>query len=1110
MFDKLKNKILVLDGATGTEIQNYNLTEEDFKGEAFKNHKTFLKGCNEILNITNPSIIKDIHFKYMEAGADIIETNSFNANRISLGEYNLQEKAYEIAKKSAVLAKESTTKFFEKYKKKIFIAGSIGPTSKSLSIPVGNVPYERSLAFDDLKEIYYEQILGLVNGGIDIVLIETIFDGLNAKAALLAAEEVFAYKNINLPIMISMTVNKQGKLLSGQSMESLAVALDRKSIISFGLNCSFGAKDLIPLIKKLGKFVDKPISLYPNAGLPNEEGKYNETPQITVSYLRELIDGKHLNIVGGCCGTSFEHIKEIVSATKNKEPRKFNLEKKHNYILSGNEIYDFKGKFSPVGERNNVAGSKLFKRLIEEENYIKALEIARNQIKNGANILDINLDDGLLDSSLEMEKYLKVLQNDPLVSKYPLMIDSSEFKTIEIALKSTAGKSIINSISLKEGEEKFIEKALIIKKYGASVVAMAFDEKGQGVNFERKIEIIEREYKILKRLGFEDSEIIFDPNILTIGTGSESDRFNGVHYLNTIKWIRDNLGPVGIVGGLSNLSFAFRGNNSLRASIHKLFIDRAKKIGMNFAIMNPGEKAPALSEEEIRIIESLILGEENSLDDVLTLSLKKNEVKKPKVVLEDCESKIKQALIYGGSTTFQEDIAEALKKYSPLTIIQEILMSGMEEVGKMFEVGELYLPQLIRSATVMNNAIDILTPLLARNEKVTSKGKVVMATVAGDVHDIGKNIVGTVLKCNGFEIFDLGVMVSKDEIYKKAVEINADVVTLSGLISPSLKEMEKVLKLFNENNMNIPILVAGATTSKLHTALKLEPLYEKKVVHVTDALDTLSLVSKICGNTLEREKYLFEKNEELKKLSEAYYENKKMKKPVCEVREKYENKLKVPKNLGKFYLEIPIEKLEKHINWNFVLENLKVRKTKVERETLEEIREIFNVMKEKKVVAKATFGIFNCEKNLENDQVKILAQGQETKINFVKSSYKNTKVSLSDFLNEKDYIGAFLISVKSNIFQEKIYEKIIENLILMEAAESSSKYLQDYISERMWEINIRPAIGYNSIPDHSLKRVVFDILDSEKTDAILTETFSMYPLTSVCGFYFSSNDSFYF
>ncbi|MFA6878381.1 MAG: vitamin B12 dependent-methionine synthase activation domain-containing protein, partial [Fusobacterium sp.] len=486
------------------------------------------------------------------------------------------------------------------------------------------------------------------------------------------------------------------------------------------------------------------------------------------------------------------------------------------------------------------------------------------------------------------------------------------------------------------------------------------------------------------------------------------------------------------------------------------------------------------------------------------------EVKKPKVVLEDCESKIKQALIYGGSTTFQEDIQEALKKYSPLTIIQEILMSGMEEVGKMFEVGELYLPQLIRSATVMNNAIDILTPLLAHNEKVTSKGRVVMGTVAGDVHDIGKNIVGTVLKCNGFEIFDLGVMVSKDEIYEKAVEVNADVVTLSGLISPSLKEMEKVLKLFNEKNMNIPILVAGATTSKLHTALKLEPLYEQKVIHVTDALDTLSLVSKICVDTLEREKYLFEKNQELKKLRKVYYENKKMKKPVCEVREKYENKLKVPKKIGKFYLEIPIEKLEKYINWNFILENLKVRKTEIEGKTLEEVRKVFDIMKKNKVIAKATFGIFNCEKNPENDQVKILAQGQEKEINFVESTYKNTKVSLSDFLNEKDYIGAFLISVNSNIFKEKVYEKIIENLILMEAAESSSKYLQDYISERMWEINIRPAIGYNSIPDHSFKKIIFDILDSEKTDATLTETFSMYPLTSVCGFYFSSNDSFYF
>ena len=869
---ELQKRILVLDGAMGTAIQKYNLNSDDYLDK---------KGCNEILNITRPDIIKDIHLKYIEAGADIIETNSFNCNKISLNEYGFSERAYEIAKRSAELAKEVTTTS----EKKIYIAGSIGPTNKTLTIPSGKNPYDRDLEFDYLKEAYSEQIEGLIDGGVDILLIETIFDGLNAKCAVISAEEVMKRKNINLPIMISATVNKEGKIFTGQSIESLIVALDRESIISYGFNCSFGAKELIPLTKKLGKFTKKPISLYPNAGLPNEDGEYLESPDITANYLKELVDNQEVNILGGCCGTTFEHIKSIANLVKNRAPRKFEENFKLEGFLSGNEILYFNDKFVDVGERNNVAGSKIFKNLIADKNYIKALEIAKKQIENGAKVIDINMDDGLFESKIEMKNFLIVIQNDRFVSKIPIMIDSSDFEVIETGLKNIAGKSIVNSISLKEGEEEFRKKAQVIKKYGASVVVMAFDEKGQGVSYERKIEICSRAYSILKEIGYSNSDIIFDLNILTIGTGMESDRYNGLNFLKACEWIRKNFKGVGIIGGLSNLSFAFRGNNDLRAGLHSTFLEEGKNRGLNFAILNPNENPPILSLEDKKILRDLIFGEESSLEQILNLHIQR---KKEVVIKEELtlEQRIENALIFGETPEFINDINSALKIYSPLDIIQNILMEGMKKLGVLFEKGEVYLPQLIRSSETMNKAVNIITPHLKSDEKVKAKGKILMATVEGDVHDIGKNIVGTVLKCNGYEIIDLGVMVPKETILSTAKEQNVDIITLSGLITPSLKEMEKVLKYFQENSMKTPILIAGATTSPLHTALRLEPLYSGKVLHVSEALDTLQSINKLCSD--EREEFLSEKLQNFKTLRKLYEKIKK----------------KILKTLKRFYLQL--------------------------------------------------------------------------------------------------------------------------------------------------------------------------------------------------------------
>lgn len=1110
MINELKKRVLVLDGATGTAIQKYNLTDEDFQGK---------KGCNEILNITRPDVIKEIHTKYIEAGADIIETNSFNCNRISLKDYEIEDMSYTLSKKGAELARETADNFYKTSGKKIYIAGSIGPTSKSLSLPMGDVPYEREINFDQMKKIYSEQIEGVIDGGVDCLLIETIFDGLSAKAALVAAEELFEKKNIQLPIMISATVNRQGKIFSGQSIESLITALDRPSIISFGLNCSFGAKDLIPMIKRIASFTDKYISLYPNAGLPNEEGEYEETPEITAGYLKELVDEKKVNILGGCCGTHFSHIKAIADLVKDKGPR-LPVSKENRYFLSGNEIYDFSNKFTIVGERNNVAGSKIFKTLIEEKNYIKALEIARSQIEKGAAVLDINLDDGLLIPHEEMERFLRIIQNDPIVSKIPVMIDSSDFFTIETALKNIAGKSIVNSISLKEGEEAFRKKARIIKKYGAAMVVMAFDENGQGVSYERKVEICNRSYKILAEEGIPSSDIAFDPNILTIGTGSEDDRYNGLNFIKTVHWIKENLPQCSITGGLSNLSFAFRGNNPLRAAIHSLFIENAKEKGMNFAIMNPGEKAPQLTSEEKNTILSLINGEEDSLDSILELAvklknasdlLKKNSSSAPKIIKNDFDSlkdRIENALIYGGSTTFDTDINTALETMTPLDIIQNILMKGMDKIGVLFEKGELYLPQLIRSASVMNRAVDILKPHMKIEANIGIKGKVLMATVEGDVHDIGKNIAGTVLKCNGYEVIDLGVMVSKEKILEEAVKNNVDIITLSGLISPSLKEMEKILSLLDISKLSIPVLIAGAATSKLHTAVKLEPFYQGKTFHTTDALDTLTIINKLIYG--DRDLFITEKTKELRELCKVYLNNKKdTSKISISPKEDFTSEVIAPKQLGKQYIEFPLQKIEKYINWNFLLHNMKVKNTPLEENTLNDAKYILEKMKENDIKVKCAFGIFPCTK--DSDNLTIKDSDKNWAISFIRGEVKNKDIGISDFFNENDFIGTFIISVNSSLFDEDNYMSIMESILLTRIAEAASEFMEIYLKEEnIWLPNIRPAIGYSSIPDHSIKKTIFEITEGERTGAYLTNNFAMSPLSTVCGIYISNPKSFYF
>ena len=1075
----LKERILVLDGAMGTVLQKYELTPEDFNGA---------KGCYEILNETRPDIIFEVHKKYIEAGADIIETNSFNCNAISLKDYHLEDRVYDLAKKSAEIAKEAV----KESGKKVYVLGSVGPTNKSLSFPVGDIPHKRAVSFDEMKDVIKEQVKGLIDGGVDGILLETIFDGLTAKAALLGTEEAFEEKNIYLPISVSGTVNKQGKLLTGQSMESLIAALDRPSIISFGFNCSFGAKDLVPLVLKIKEQTTKFVSLHANAGLPNQNGDYVETAERMRNDLMPLIENQAINILGGCCGTNYDHIRAIAEMVKGQKPRVLPEEDALETCLSGNEIYNFADKFTWVGERNNISGSKMFRTMIEEQNYLKALEVARQQVDAGAKVLDINVDDGILNSVEEMEKFLRVLQNDSFIAKIPIMIDSSDFAVIESGLKNTAGKAIVNSISLKEGPEEFLKKAKIIRKFGAAIIVMAFDEKGQGVTAERKIEICQRSFDLLKSIGVKNSDIVFDPNILSVGTGQEADRYHAREFIKTVDYIHENLKGCGVVGGLSNLSFAFRGNNILRAAFHHIFLEEAVPRGFNFAILNPKEKAPGWTEEEKEKIKSFIFGESTDMEALLSLNLVKKK-EDAQIFAETPEDKIRKALIQGGSESLQETIDDLLKKYKALEILENILMSAMQEIGKLFEQGELYLPQLIRSASVMNNCVDILTPFLEKVDKSQSKGRILMATVDGDVHDIGKNIVGTVLECNGYEVIDLGVMVPKEKIVETAKEVNADIVTLSGLISPSLKEMERVADLFQKVGMQVPILIAGAATSKLHTGLKVLPNYDYSL-HVTDAMDTISVVSQLLST--KRKDFIEKKQKQLRGLAKRYLENNSRKPEEKKVYEDVKKTVNhIPKVLGRQFLSEPVEIFKDSLKWEIALYALRVINTPEQEKTLQDLKKIYERMIEEKVEFRAAYGYFKCRRT-------------ETFLEIEGNTFEVSPM-FARFIEKDDYVGGFVLSVKSKIFEGDKYLALLETLLCNAIAETASEYMEERVTKDIVPTFLRPAVGYPILPEHSLKKVVFDLVDGEKTGAKLSPSFAMSPLSSVCGFYLCNDNAMY-
>ena len=905
LHDLLKERILVLDGAMGTMVQRYALSDEDFRGQRFASHPVMLKGNNDILVLTRPDIIQEIHTKYLEAGADIIETSTFNANRISQAEYGCEELCYEINRRAAELARKAADKYSTPEKPR-FVAGSVGPTSRTCSMsPDVENPAYRNVTFDELVEAYKEQMIALIEGGVDALLCETIFDTLNAKAALYAADEAMATTGREVPVMLSFTIaDTQGRILSGQTIEAFLASVAGRKLLSVGLNCSFGAREMKPFLKRLSEIAPFYVSVYPNAGLPNALGEYDQTPAEMAEIIHEYIEEGLVNIVGGCCGTTDEYIARFPSLTHGATPR-VPAAKPSELWLSGLErvILNSSSNFMNVGERCNVAGSRKFLRLINEKNYTEALKIARKQVEDGAQVLDINMDDGLLDVKEEMVNFLNLLAGEPEIARLPLMVDSSDWEVIRAGLKCIQGRAIVNSISLKEGEELFVRHAIEAKRLGAVVVVMAFDEDGQATTYERKIEICGRAFRLLtEKAGFEPFEIIFDPNILAIATGIEEHAAYGADFIKACAWIRENLQGAHVSGGVSNLSFSFRGNNYVREALHAVFLYHAISAGMDMGIVNPQTQVQynEIAPDVCKAMEDAVLNRCGDATERLIAIA--DELKEQGVATgsnthdewrQECvEKRLEWSLLKGIGDYLECDLAEAVEKYgTAVNVISGPLMDGMGVVGNLFGEGKLFLPQVVKTARTMKQAVAILQPLIEgeRNEMKQSAGKVLHATVKGDVHDIGKNIAGVVMGCNGYDVIDLGVMVPQERIIEEAKKNNVDIIVLSGLITPSLDEMISVVKELEKQKLDIPVMIAGATTSPLHTAIKIAPHYSAPVIHVKDVSQNVVVAAELLGGEERRSAFVAKLTAE----QEALRNNatSKSEKPLRPLDEARENKL---------------------------------------------------------------------------------------------------------------------------------------------------------------------------------------------------------------------------
>jgi len=1142
----LSERILVLDGAMGTMVQSSNPTEADFRGERLADHPSELKGNNEALVLGKPSLVAEIHDAFFEAGADIVETNSFGANAIAQADYGMEAFVYELNLRAAEIAAASAARWTERTPEQPrFVAGALGPTPKTLSIsPDVDDASMRNLTFDELYAAYHEQARALIEGGVDILLIETIFDTLNAKAAIAAVLELFEEQSISLPIMISVTItDRSGRTLSGQTVDAFWTSIAHANPISVGINCALGATEMRPFLAELAEVAPVPVSAHPNAGLPNAFGGYDEEPETTARLLGEFASSGLVNLVGGCCGTTPEHIRAITRAVEGIAPRPVPAPEADVAHFSGLERLSLRPDsiFTMIGERTNVTGSRRFMNLIKKEDYATATEVAVDQVRGGANILDVNMDEGMLDSEQVMTTFLNLIATEPEIAIIPIMIDSSKWSVIEAGLKCVQGKGFVNSISLKEGEDDFLAKARKVKQYGAGVVVMAFDETGQADTVERKVDICQRAYQLLTQVaGFRAQEIIFDPNILAVATGIEEHNDYGRNFIEATRIIKQTCPGSRVSGGVSNLSFSFRGNDRVREAMHTAFLYHAIEAGMDMAIVNAGQLGvyADIPADLLERVEDVLFNRRSDATERLVEFAESvtGKGKQKEVDLSwrenSVDERLQYALVHGVVDFIEEDTEAARKGASrPLEVIEGPLMAGMQIVGDLFGAGKMFLPQVVKSARVMKRAVAYLEPFMEKEEGDTSKsrGRIVMATVKGDVHDIGKNIVGVVLGCNGYEVIDLGVMVHCDDILQTAVDRDCDLIGLSGLITPSLDEMVNVAREMERRGIDKPLLIGGATTSKQHTAVKIAPAYSHCAVHVHDASRAVGVVGSLLNPKSSPE---FNRvNQEL---------------------------LPAPGFLGRRTIDdVSLEDLEEYIDWTFFFSawELKGKFPKIFKSQKygQAARELFGngqtllrrIIDEKWLTPRGVYGFWPAAS--DGDDIVLYADEsrseEHVRFNLLRQQAESAdgkaSRSLADFIapsnrGVRDYIGAFAVTSGAETgeiaarFEKDLddYSAIMAKALADRLVEAFAEYLHerarcewgygndenleagDLIAEKYR--GIRPAFGYPACPDHTEKHKLFDLLDAPSVGIDLTENCAMRPASSVSGLYFAHPEAHYF
>lgn len=1186
----LAKRIVIIDGAMGTMVQNHHLQEADFRGRRFAGHPRDLKGNNDLLSLTQPQLIEEIHRAYLLAGSDIIETNTFNANAISMADYGLESCIYELNFQSAQLARRAVNSIRERNpQREAWVAGAIGPTNRTLSLAtdVSN-PGLRSHTFNQFAAVYTEQIRGLVDGGVDLLLLETCFDTLVLKASLFAIEEYFERHNRRLPVMVSVTITDQsGRTLSGQTVEAFWNSISHANLLSVGINCALGAKQMRPFMEELSQLAPINVSCYPNAGLPNAFGGFDESPENMAADLREFAANGWLNLVGGCCGTTPAHISAIAQAVQEFAPRVPGQPEPHTR-LSGLEALTIRpdANFVNIGERTNVTGSPKFAKLVAAGDYEGALAIARQQVENGAQIIDVNMDEALLDSEKAMVTFLNLVASEPEIARVPVMIDSSKWSVIEAGLQCVQGKAVVNSISLKEGEEEFLQRARRIRRYGAAIVVMAFDEKGQADTMERKVQICTRAYELLtQKAGVPPQDIIFDPNVLTIGTGIEEHNAYALNFIEGLRRIKKTLPYCKVSGGISNLSFSFRGNNVVREAMHSAFLYHAVQAGLDMGIVNPGQLAvyEEVPRELLQLVEDVILNRRDDATERLIKfaeAIKKTSVEETTMAAgawrqEPVEERLAHALIKGIADFLEPDLEEARAKYPrPLSIIEGPLMSGMNTVGNLFGAGKMFLPQVVKSARVMKKAVALLLPFM-ENEKQSSgnrppQGKILMATVKGDVHDIGKNIVGVVLSCNNYEVIDLGVMVSAEKILQVARERQVDMIGLSGLITPSLEEMSHVAREMTREGFSIPLLIGGATTSKAHTAVKIAPHYRQPVIHVVDASKAVGVVNQLL-NTQLKPGFEEENLRQQEQLRLEYQQKQNLVKllSLAEARKRSTPIQWTPEQMAKprftgvrILSEVPLETLAPFIDWSPFFHTWEIRgrypSILNDPQAGVRARELFTdagrllaaLIQNRSLTAKAVYGFFPA--NREGDDVILYRDENRqevlTRFHFLRQQMPKPAGQfnhcLADFIAPSaggasmalsDYLGAFAVTAGHGVEalcrqyeqDHDDYNSIMIKALADRLAEAMAEWIhkqarvdwgfgesenlshEDLIREKYR--GIRPAAGYPACPDHSEKQTLWKLLNVEPNIGVsLTENCAMWPASSVSGLLFAHPEAKYF